>query len=79
MKIAVTVTTCCQVGMDQWRDFNWTRVFDSGETFDAILAWAATRSKSPGVCDLKFSDVDDSAARPAQGSSNEAGGGRERA
>ena len=57
MKIAATVTTCVQVGMEQWRDFKTTAVFDSSASFDDVLAWAAKHSKNPCWSEIAISEV----------------------
>jgi len=57
MKIAVTVTDCIQVGIDQWRDVNKTKIFDSSESVDHMITWAQTISKGHDFFSLKMSAV----------------------
>ena len=63
MKIAATITDCIQVGMDSWRDVSATKVFDSSEPINDILAWAKTKmpKETPERLfqSLKFSVVEE--------------------
>jgi hypothetical protein len=59
MKIAATVTESIQVGMDQylWHDINKTKIFDSSESIDSIIAWAQTINKGHDFHSIRFSEV----------------------
>ena len=59
MKIAATISDCHQVGMDEWRDVNVTRVFDSSDSIDSMIAWAKTISQGHDFHSLKLSEVVD--------------------
>ena len=57
MKVVATVTNCVQVGMDQFRDRNISRVFNGDKTLQDLIKWAAdtTGDKNIDICDLKLS------------------------
>lgn len=57
MKIAVTVTKCYQVGMDDLRDSYITKVFNDTDTKKSMLEWANTIIKEAMFSDLKMSEV----------------------
>lgn len=63
-KVCATVSFCAQVGIDQWRDINRSRVFPMTSTLVEILEWANRGRSNPetfhGICDVKFSDVEES-------------------
>lgn len=46
MKIAVTVTTCHQIGIETWRDDHMTKVFDENSTLKEIDEWIKSVDKS---------------------------------
>jgi hypothetical protein len=52
MKIAVTYTSCVQVGVESYRDNHVTKIFSFDDSFANILQWA----KSIGVRDPKLGD-----------------------
>ena len=58
MKIVATVSNCVQVGMDNFRDVNTSRVFDENRTIKDILQWASTETGKPVTCIgmIQFSD-----------------------
>ena len=60
MKIAATVTDCVQVGTDQWRDINKTKMFDSSDSIDSIVAWAKTINKAHDFHSISLSEIVDS-------------------
>jgi hypothetical protein len=57
MKIAVTVTTVTQVGMDAYRDYSYTAIFDSSQSLDEMLRWARTYGDKMELGDLAISEV----------------------
>jgi hypothetical protein len=59
MKIAVTVTGCRQVGIDAYRDWHRTRVFDDTASIREMMAWAKATDERAVFSDLLFSEVDD--------------------
>ena len=58
MKIVATVSNCVQVGMDNFRDINTSRVFDENRTVRDILQWASTETGKPvtSIGMIQFSD-----------------------
>ena len=57
MKIAVTISNCVQVGIDQWRDVNRTKIFDSADSVDSMIRWAQTINPVHDFDSLKMSVV----------------------
>lgn len=57
MKISATITVCLQVGMDEWRDVNKTKVFHSSDSIDSMIAWAKTIDKNLDFHSIKLSEV----------------------
>lgn len=57
MKVVATVTNCAQVGIDQWRDKNISRVFNGDKTLQDLIRWAAdeTSNNNIDICDIKLS------------------------
>lgn len=55
MKIAVTVTVCHQIGIETWRDFNTTKVFDENSTIKEIDAWIKSIDKDANFSNAKIS------------------------
>ncbi len=57
-KVAVTVITCIQIGMDTWKDVGTTKVFDQNSSIGDILIWARTiGGKSASMSTIKITDV----------------------
>lgn len=49
LEIAVTVTTCKQIGIETWRDINTTKVFNQNSTLKEIDDWVKSIDKSTDV------------------------------
>ena len=59
MKIAVTITTCGQIGIDTWKDFHTTKIFHEDATLKAINDWIKSIDKTSDFSSAKFSVVVD--------------------
>lgn len=59
MKIAVTVVTCHQIGIETWRDAFVTKVFDETSTVGEIVKWAKIHDKTVNISSLKFGTIDE--------------------
>jgi hypothetical protein len=58
MKIAATITDCVQVGQYEYRDVRTTKVFDSSQSIDDIMAWGnSLRGNKICFGDLLLSEV----------------------
>ena len=55
MKIAVTVTTCQQIGMETWQDFHTTKVFQENATLKEIDEWIKSIDKQANFSNAKIS------------------------
>lgn len=55
MKIAVTISVCRQVGMDEWKNYYHTKSFDSTVSIDEINTWIESISKSQDIFDATIS------------------------
>ena len=60
MKIAVTVTTCTQIGMETWQDYHSTKVFDENSTIKEIDEWIKKIAKTANFGSAKISLLDES-------------------
>lgn len=59
-RIAVTYTSCVQVGVESYRDKSITRIFPTHEAIEDIFIWAkAMGVQNPRINDFIFSDVVD--------------------
>lgn len=56
MKIAVTISVCRQVGMDEWKNYYHTKSFDSTATIDEINSWIKTISDEQNIFDATISN-----------------------
>lgn len=56
MKIAVTVTTCHQIGIETWQDYHKTKVFDETATVKQIEDWIKSIDKNSSFANTKISD-----------------------
>jgi hypothetical protein len=57
MKVAATIVHCKQVGMDTWRDIKKTKVFDSSQSIDDMIAWAKRENPANTFHDIEFSEA----------------------
>ena len=56
-KITVTIVDCVQVGIDEFKDKRYSRVYCTSMSIDAMLNWAESEGlKNPTINDLEFSD-----------------------
>lgn len=55
MKIAVTVTVCRQVGVDTWKDFHTTKIFEESSTIREIDDWIKSIDKNESFTSAKIS------------------------
>lgn len=55
MEIAVTITTCNQIGIETWLDSHTTKVFDEERTIAEINSWIKTIDKSGDITSAKIS------------------------
>lgn len=51
MKIAVTITVCRQIGIDEWKSYYHTKSFDSTVSIDEINIWIKSISESQNIFD----------------------------
>jgi hypothetical protein len=59
MKIAVTITSCVQVGENSFRDVHTTKVFDQSATIEQIDLWAKSINKDASYFTAVISEVVD--------------------
>jgi hypothetical protein len=57
MKIAVTVTTCHQIGIDEWKDGYTTKIFEYSATLQQIEDWIKSIDKSSSILKARLSFV----------------------
>lgn len=55
MKIAVTVTSCHQIGIETWLDDHITKTFDEKSTIGEIDTWIKSVDKSASFSNVKIS------------------------
>ena len=55
MKIAVTVTSCYQIGIETWQDCHKTKVFKENSTIIDINEWIKSIDKSADFSTAKIS------------------------
>jgi len=55
MEIAVTVTTCNQIGIETWQDFHTTKVFEENSTIKEIDTWIKSIDKNSNFSNAKIS------------------------
>ena len=55
MKIAVTVTVCHQIGMETWRDYHTTKVFEETSTIKEIDDWIKSIDNNSNLSSAKIS------------------------
>jgi hypothetical protein len=58
MKIAASITTCDQIGIETWRDKETTKIFSGTNSISDIMNWAKTIDKSISFSSLRLSEVD---------------------
>ena len=51
MKIAVTITICGQIGIDQWKDFHYTKSFELNTTIEEIDKWIKSIAPKQSIFD----------------------------
>ena len=56
MKIAVTISVCRQVGIDEWKNYYHTKPFDSTATIEEINSWIKTISEKQNIFDATISN-----------------------
>ena len=59
MKIAVTISGYRQVGINVFRDWHRTMVFNSTASIDDMMAWAKTVDENVEFSGLLLSEVDE--------------------
>ena len=59
MKIAVTVTRVKQTGMEEWKDYGTTKIFQDDSTIKEIMSWARTLVKDISFTHLNISEVEE--------------------
>ena len=57
MEIAVTITTCHQIGIETWQDFHTTKVFKETQTIKEIDDWIKSIDKTFNFSNAKISLV----------------------
>lgn len=59
MKIIATVCNCGQIGMDEFRDYHVSNIFNGDSKISDIIAWAnkVLGKNNAGICDIKFSEI----------------------
>lgn len=57
MKIAVTVTNCQQIGIETYRDFHTTKVFEEIATLKEIDEWIKSIVKHASISDAIISTI----------------------
>jgi len=55
MKIAVTISVCKQVGMEEWKSYYHTKQFDSTISIDEINVWIKSISANQDIFDATIS------------------------
>lgn len=60
MEIAATVSGCCQVAQDVYRDIHTTKIFDCSTTINEILDWArkTKNNENLSICEIQLSTID---------------------
>ena len=56
MKIAVTITVCGQIGIDEWKNYYYTKIFDYSVTILEINSWIKTVAPKQSILDAKIGD-----------------------
>ncbi len=59
MKIVATIAECVQVGMDEYKDRNYSKVFDTAQSFDDIINWASAKIKGMTIHTIRISELDE--------------------
>jgi len=60
MKYALTVSGCGQVGINEWRDWHKTAIFDESATISQINSWVRLNAgEKCDITDTKISSLED--------------------
>lgn len=57
MKIAVTIVSCAQIGINEWKDYYNTRIFEYSTTIQEIEDWIKTIAPKQSILDAKIGEV----------------------
>ena len=57
MKISVTITICGQIGVNEWKDFHHTRLFEFSATIQEIEGWIKSVAPKQSIFDAKIGRV----------------------